>query len=37
MRLDDIAWADLVLGDISEQQRARTAAPVGQRSGAPGR
>lgn len=37
MRLDDIAWADLVLGDISEQQRARNAAPAGQRPGAPGR
>ncbi|WP_166791318.1 hypothetical protein [Cryobacterium sp. Hh7] len=30
MRLDDIAWADLVLGEISD---ARRSAPVGQRPG----
>jgi hypothetical protein len=33
LRLDDIAWADLVLGEISELARARTAnEQLGQRS-----
>jgi len=37
MRLDDIAWADVVLGDISEERRGRTAALAGQRLAVPGR
>ena len=37
MRLEDIAWADLVLGEISEQAQPRDAAPPsGQRLRPPG-
>ncbi|MCY7286943.1 MAG: hypothetical protein LH624_01485 [Cryobacterium sp.] len=37
MRLEDIAWADLVLGEISEQAQPPAAAPpIGQRLRPPG-